>query len=166
MEGAKMSCLLPRVMLAAGCVIVLSLPLAAQQKGQASSGGSRVQVCSLVAKAEVKKHLPWMDALDQMPVADEPVGATGSACEFPTVRVQVLAYTPNFIEAMKKSGPLEPISGVGDEAWFHNNKNRYAELTVKVGPRLLTLQANADDGIDLVKPKVISLAKVYVAKLR
>lgn len=163
-----MNHLLPRFMVAAGCVIVLSLPLAAQQKGQASSGGpQRVQVCSLVAKAEVKKHLPWMDALDQMPVEEEPVGANGSSCNYPTVHVQVLPYTPNFIESMKKSGPLEPITGVGDEAWFHNNKNRFAELTVKVGPRLLTLQADADDGkMDAVKPKVISLARVYVAKLR
>jgi hypothetical protein len=55
---------------------------------------------------------------------------------------------------------------LGDEAYFRNNKNMFAEVFVRVGQRLLTLQADADDNVAAVKPKVIGLAREYVAKLR
>jgi hypothetical protein len=126
----------------------------------------RVQVCTLVPKEEVKKHLPWNDMLDRMPVEETPIGADGSSCEFPTVGVQVLRFSQSFIDGARKSAPLEAISGLGDEAYFRNNQNRWAEVLVKVGPRLLTLQASIDGQIEAVKPRVIELAKVYVAKLR
>jgi len=146
---------------------LLSPPALAQQTGSqaAAAGQPRIEVCKLLPKAEVKKYLPWMDALDQMPIEEEAVGA-GSSCNYPTVHVQVLQFSQGFIDAVRKSGPLEPISGVGDEAYLRNNKNRYAELVVKVGTRLLTLQADIDDSIETIKPKVIELAKAYVAKLR
>lgn len=75
-------------------------------------------------------------------------------------------FSRSFIEALRKSGQLEGISGVGDEAYFRNNKDLYAELVVKIGSRLLTLQADADKGMETVKSHVIELARVYVAKLR
>ena len=39
-------------------------------------------------------------------------------------------------------------------------------LVFKVGEQLLTLQADVDDGIEPVKPKVLELANAVVAKLR
>jgi hypothetical protein len=145
-----------------------SMPLPAGSVGLQASPSTppRVEVCKLVPKEEVKKHLPWMDVFDRMPLVEEPIGTSGSSCEFPTVGVQVLAFSQGFVDAARKSAPLEPVSGVGDEAYFRNNQNRYAELLVRVGPRLLTLQASAEGKMDAVKPRVIELAKVYVAKLR
>ena len=61
---------------------------------------------------------------------------------------------------------LETISGVGDEAYLHNNANRYAELYVRAGKHLLTLQANMDGKIESVKPGVLNLAKALAPKLR
>jgi hypothetical protein len=43
---------------------------------------------------------------------------------------------------VRKQDNTEAVSGVGDEAYFHNNSDRYAELYVKVGERALTLQAS------------------------
>jgi hypothetical protein len=126
----------------------------------------QVEVCKLVPKDEVKRHLPWIDALDQLPIEEEAIGTSGSSCNYPTVFVQVLQFSQGSIDALRKDGPLETISTVGDEAYFRNNKNRYAELMVKVGPRMLTLQADGEGKMDTVKPKVIELAKVYVAALR
>lgn len=144
-------------------------PAADRSRSQAPAAApQRFQVCSLVPKEEVKKHLPWNDALDSMPIVEEPIGANGSSCEYPTVGVQVLAFNQAFLDAARQSAPLETISGVGDEAYFRNNQNRYAELFVKLGPRLLTLQASAEGAgkMETVKPRIIDLAKVYVAKLR
>jgi hypothetical protein len=126
----------------------------------------RVEVCKLVPKEEVKRHVPWIDALDELPIEEEAIGASGSSCNYPTVFVQVLPFGQGSIDALRKEGPLETISGVGDEAYFRNNKNRYAELMVKVGSRMLTLQADGEDKMDTIKPKVIELAKVYVDALR
>jgi hypothetical protein len=145
----------------------LAPPLAARPASdQNPAAAPRVAVCSLVPKDVVKKHLPWENMFDRMPLEEEPIGATGSSCGYPTVHVQVLAYTAGFIEAARKAGPLEAIAGLGDDAWFRNNRDQYAEVFVKVGPRLLTLQADADDGVAAVKPRVIELATVYVATLR
>ena len=122
-------------------------------------------MCSLLTKEEVKKHLPWHAVVDRMEPEEEAIGASGSSCNYPSVLIQVLSRG-------KASGPpsqkavYEPISGLGDEAYFHNNRNRYAELYVRVGNYTLTLQANADGNIEAIKPRVVSLARALIAKLR
>ena len=141
-----------------------SQPWAAQQP--ASSNSSRIEVCKLVPKEEVKKHLPWQSFLDQMPITEEPIGASGSSCNYPTADIQVLPFTQSFLDSMRKAGAKESIPGLGDEAYFRNNNNLYAEIVVKVGQRLLTIQADADDNVDAAKPKVIALAREIVPKLR
>jgi hypothetical protein len=70
------------------------------------------------------------------------------------------------IEEARKKGGLEPVSGIGEEAYFHNNLNRYAELYAKSGQYLLTLQSNWDGKDDAVKSGTVSLAKALLAKLR
>ena len=70
------------------------------------------------------------------------------------------------VDYLREKGGLETISGVGDEAYFRNDKNRNAELYARVGKHLLTVQAPAGGKIDAVKPGVVSLAKALVATLR
>ena len=147
-----------------GLIAAISQTGAAQQKG--AGAPKPVEVCKLLPKDEVKKHLPWEKMFDQMPLEEEAIGTTGSSCNYPTVHVQVMLFTKGFVDAARKTGTLETISGLGDEAYFRNNKDEYAEVFVRVGSRLLTLQADADDNANAAKPKVISLAKVYVEKLR
>lgn len=132
----------------------------------ARASAQPLEVCPLVPKDVVKRHLPWIDALDQLPVEEEPIGTSGSSCTFASVVVQVLPFSQGSIDAVRRDGPLETLAGVGDEAYFRNNDDTYAELFVRVGSRLLTLQADAEDKIDAVKPQVIELAKTYVAALR
>jgi hypothetical protein len=133
---------------------------------QASTSEGRVGVCSLLPKEEIKKHLPWESFLDQMPIEEEAIGASGSACSYPTVHIQVLPFSQRMIDFAREKGGLENVDDLGDEAYFHNNADRYAEVYVKVGEQLLTLQADADDDIEAVKPKVLELANALVAKLR
>ena len=143
-------------------------PLVALQAKPQATTSPRLSACSLLSKEEVKKHLPWRAALDQLKVEEDPIGASGSGCSFPTVYVQVMPFSPNFLEAARKRGGLEAVAGVGDEAYFHNNRDRYAELFVRVGKNMVTLQGNVphDGTIDATKPKVIALGKAYAAKLR
>jgi hypothetical protein len=46
------------------------------------------------------------------------------------VFIQILPFSQTTIDSARKKGGLEPIKGVGDEAYFHNNKDGYAELYV------------------------------------
>ena len=156
-------------LVAAGIVCVLppSLPAQSRMPQQPSAAGpQKIKACSLVTKEEVKKHLPWRPQLDQFPVEEEDIGTTGSSCNYPSVFVQVMLFTQGSIDAATKISGIETISGVGDEAWFSNNHDRFAELYVKVGKRWLTLQANLDGNMSTVKPGVIDLAKLFVDKLR
>ena len=140
--------------------------LAQPSPQQAPTGGTAIKACSLLPKEEVKKYLPWNAVLDRMPLEEEPIGASGSSCNYPSVFIQVFPFSQGTIDAARKKGGLEAISGVGDEAYFHNNRNEYAELYVKTGKHLLTIQANADGKIEAVKPGALNLAKALVAKLR
>ncbi len=139
------------------------LPLEAAQSGQPA----RVAACKLLSKEEVKKILPWQAMFDQMPVEEEPIGATGSSCSYPSATIQVLAYTPRFFEQARKLGKLEPVSGVGDEAFFFADPRGYADLYVKAGNRIVTVQANPGpkETVQSLKPAVITLAKALIAKL-
>jgi hypothetical protein len=149
---------------------LVSIPaaLAAEPPSQRSSAppASRIQACSLLPAAEVKKHLPWRPQLDQFAPEEEPIGTIGSSCNYPTVFIQVLPFSQNMINIMREKGGLETLSGVGDEAYFHNNRDRYAEFFVRVGQRMLTLQANVDGNMPTVKAGSINLARALVARLR
>jgi hypothetical protein len=131
-----------------------------------------VHACSLLSKAEVKKIVPWPDFLDQMPVNEEAI-AGGTACNYPTVHVQVMTNDPGrwkgFVNALKNS-PMETIPGVGDEAYLRDNKGYFAEFVARVGGQILTIQRSLDSmqgmTMEKAKPGIIELAEAYVAKLR
>jgi hypothetical protein len=141
----------------------------ARDNNQARAGAvpQVTKVCPLVTLAEVKKFAPWPPHMDQFAKPEEePVGQSGSACEWPTVRVQVLSGSS--LEAFRKEGAKEPVSGVGDEAYLRDNRGRYAELAARVGKQTLTLQLSIRQGqtFESVKPSLIGLARLYVERLR
>lgn len=146
--------------------LVLTVMPATRASQSAAGNTSRVDVCGLVPKAEVKRLVPWQNMFDNMPLDDEPIGAAGSSCGFPSVHVQVMPFSQGFLDALRKTGPLEPVSGLGDLAFFRDNKGEYAEVYVRVGARLLTVQADGEPTVAATKPRAIDLAKLYVAKLR
>ena len=128
-----------------------------------------VKVCSLVPLADVKKLAPWAPHIDPFAKAEEEaIGSTGSSCNYPTAHVQVMAFDQRMLDAAGKAGKLEPVPGVGDEAWIRNNRDRFAELYARVGPHLLTVQTDIgiNETFDSEKPTLIALAKAFVAKLR
>jgi hypothetical protein len=125
-----------------------------------------VKVCSLLPKSEVKKHLPWIAALDGMQPEETPIGTRSSSCNYPSVDIQVLFFKQETVDALKKLDGVEKLSGIGDEAYFRNNRGDYAEVFVKVGNRILTVQGNVNNNMPTVKAGAISLAKALVEKLR
>jgi hypothetical protein len=168
-EGGMMNPVVNGPLCSTVIVCVCSQPLRASQQSQPSPGTtSRISACSLLTREEVKKHLPWASVLDQLKTQEEALGTYGSACTYPSVEVQVMSFRQGTLDTVKKMENVEPVPGVGDEAYLRDNRGRYAELVVKVGNELLTLQANIPTGqkIDSVKPGVVSLATAMVPKLR
>ena len=148
------------------CLLALTVGLAAPAALMAQGRESvKVNACSLLTREEVKRHLPWIAALDAMPHEEEPVGASGSSCNYPSVTIQVLPSSIRLWEMARQKDGVEAVGGVGDEAYFYNNSDEYAELYVKAGDHVLTVQANVNDTIEAVKPGALSLAKALVAKL-
>lgn len=156
-------------------MVVLGLGSAGVLSPSDAAGSSQgaaykvVQVCSLVPLAEVKKLAPWPPHLDAFAKPEEEaIGTHGSSCNYPTAHVQVMAFNERMLDAARKAGKLEPVAGVGDEAWIRNNRDRFAELYARVGPHLLTVQTDigTNETFDSQKPTLIALAKAFVAKLR
>ena len=151
-------------------VCTACLPVFGQQKAPAPAGATsdRIRACSLLTKAEAKKLLQWPSMLDQLPIEEEPLGTTGSSCNYPNAHVQVMAFTPQFAEAMRKQGKLEPVSGVGDEAFFRENRAGYAEVYVQVGQRVVTVQKDVgpQEKMESAKATAVALASALIAKLR
>ena len=144
-------------------------PLATQAptpRQPATAAAPKVGACSLLPRQEVKRHLPWISALDGMAEEEEPIGISGSSCNYPSVTIQVLAFTRKTMDDVRAMSNTQAVSGVGDEAYLRNRNNEYAELFVKVGERLLTIQANLDNNFDALKPGTLALARALVAKLR
>ena len=147
-------------------VITLVVGAVGSDRLLAQSGASpQINACSLLPKEEVKRHLPWEPMFDQMRLEENSIAPAGSACGYPTVNIQVVPSTSKLVELARKQSGLEPVSGIGDEAFFRNNADRTAELLVRKGKHVLMLQAPASNKIASVKPGVLSLAKALVAKL-
>ena len=140
--------------------------LASQRQTPPPAAAGPIAVCKLLTRDEVKKHLPWEALFDRFPDEEIAIGTSGSSCEYPSVGVQVLPFTPQFQETARKSGFTEPVPNVGDEAYYRMSPSGNAEIYVKVGARILTIQAPASQKADAVKAGVISLARAYAAKLR
>ena len=159
----------------AACSVLLAIGLLGALSGVTTTAARQtgasyqvVEVCSLLSLAEVKKLAPWPPHLDAFAKAEEEAIPQGSSCNYPTVDVQVMSFRQSTIDRLKKTDKLEPVSGIGDEAYLRNNKDRYSELLARVGPHLLTVQFNIPTGqtFETTKTTVIGLGKAYAAKLR
>src|SRR6476620_1486135 len=127
------------VLVVAACA--LELPVLAQQ-----SPAPPVKVCGLLPKGEEKKLIGGNQFFDTMAPEEEALGTYGSSCNYPSVTIQVMPFQQSTFDTARKRGRLESVAGVGDEAYLYNNPAGYAELYVKVGSRLLTLQRSVAMG--------------------
>jgi hypothetical protein len=145
------------------------------QQAHAATGAQlqKVSACSLLTKEEVKKFAPWAPHLDQFEPEEEAL-ANGSACNYPRVYIQVMSMSESgwkrWLDSFRKNETLEPVAGVGDEAYLRDNGRRFAELCAKVGTHVLTVQYSLNDHqgetTQAAKPQVVALSQALAAKLR
>jgi hypothetical protein len=150
--------------------LIVSLCVFSQLATAASDAA--IHACSVLTRAEVRKHVPWTDQMERIfPQEEEDQFANGSGCEYPSIRVQVMSSSPEqwqrWVDA-SKNPTVERVAGIGEEAYIRDNKGLFAELYAKSGPRVVSLQKNLQPGetLQASKPQLIALAKAVVAKLR
>jgi hypothetical protein len=103
-----------------------------------------------------------------IPAAEEPVGVSGSTCEYGGVLLQVDPFTsPARIEETL-AAKWTRVPGLGDIAYFHDNIGEWAELYVRAGERVITIQMDVPTGrkAESIKPNVIALAEAILPKLK
>ena len=147
-------------------------PIAADQAPSGVAAGKPAGgACSLLSRELVMKVSGAVNKhVFDLPPQEEPMGKSGSACEYADIRLQIDFLIPQGIEGYRNSKADEwvPVSGVGDRAYFHNNSDRYAQLIGWVGSRTFTIQMGVpfQSTAEKMKPNVITLANAIVAKLR
>ena len=147
---------------------------AMEPQNAAPTGKPRISACSLLTDDLVTKfdttppHLRQPEVRKHFKATEEPVGPNGSSCDNGQIFLQVNPFAR--ADEMRKSPgkDWQPVSGVGDTAFFHNNRDLFAELIVWTGPHHFTIQLGVPAGgkSDSIRPNVIGLANEIIPKLR
>jgi hypothetical protein len=133
--------------------------------------------CSLLPKDVVAQVTPYdnraFERVTMIPPNEESAGKSGSACSYGGIHLQVDPFSWSVVESRRKSetqrGEVwEPLADLGDAAYFHDNRGRFAELAVHAGTQVLTIQMDVppDRTTAAVKPNAIALARALLPKLR
>jgi hypothetical protein len=142
-----------------------ALAFGSEADGKASSGA-----CSFLNDELMDQvSTPVPANMPDFPPEEEPAG-TGSACFYRDIVLQIDPFTPAFIEqtASAKDSEWMPVDGVGDAAYFRDNRGEYAELMGATGERSFTIQMDVpiNGTAEAIKPNVITLAKAIAAQLQ
>ena len=139
--------------------------LATQARGGGTPAGAGIKACSILTRDLVEPFAENKRTLDLIPPEEETM-SSGSACEWGIVRLQLYAARPGASHTAPKD--FVPLPGVGDAAFFHNNRDRYAELMVWSGAHHFTLQVSVPTGstADAIRPRTVDLATAIIKKLR
>ncbi|HET9370301.1 MAG TPA: hypothetical protein VFO19_08635 [Vicinamibacterales bacterium] len=145
--------------------------LAATAQQGAAAKPPAIRACQLLTKDLALKVTAAANKkiFDILPPEEESLGATGSACEYGDIRLQIDPFTARrFEELSTKEKGWTPEPNLGDKASFRTNPNGYAELFVAVGTHVMTIQISVPTGGTAagIKPNAIALAKELMPKLR
>jgi len=153
--------------LVAGCFV--SATAAFQARAGAPGGDARIKACSLLPKELVEKYFENKKLFPSMKPSEQPMGPKGSTCDYGSIHLQVDPFAdPGVLRREAAKPGYEKVTGVGDEAYFHNNKDRFAELMVWTGAHHFTIQMDVNTGktAATTKPDTIAVANAIIPKLK
>ena len=126
--------------------------------------------CSLLTKDVVTQVSPKSPESLKLMLTVEPMeskSGAGTLCSYGGITMQVDAVTPASMEKVRDKTWVA-VPGLGDTAYFHDNRGNFAELYVQAGKRTLTIQMSPGTGktVEETKPNTIALAKLLLPKLK
>lgn len=143
--------------------------LAAASPAPAQSGKPAIRACEVLTRDVVAKFDTGNPKMrDLIPRDEEAIGSHGSSCNDGSIFVQIDPFLNSDSYRKSPAKDWQAVSGVGDTAYFHDNRDRYAELMVWSGRHHFTIQLSVPDGrtAEAVKPNTIGIATALVAKLK
>jgi len=143
--------------------------LAAASAAAAQSGKPAIRACEVLTRDVVAKFDTGNPKMrDLLPRKEEAIGSHGSSCHDGSIFVQIDPFLNSESYRKSPAKDWQAVSGVGDTAYFHNNRDRYAELMVWSGGHHFTIQLSVPDGrtAEAVKPNTIGIATALIAKLK
>lgn len=131
---------------------------------------TKVNVCGLLPKADVKKLIGAAESFDKIEPKEEP-NQTGSSCRYGDLLVMVHQGDWSTVSKLADRGAVEPVAGVGEGAYVKTPSFSVGEvvLTAKVGSnRILTIARKIEAGSTFAatQPGVVALAQGFAAKLK
>jgi hypothetical protein len=162
---------MPLLLTAAVLIASLALPPAASQTRGATAQPA-IRACSLLTRELVRKVTPYEGKALEISLAGGPeentLGAGGSDCSDGGISLLVdPRFSFDSFRKQKGWEQAEHIAGVGDEALFHDNIGEWAEMVVRSGSHVFTIQMDIPTGKTAasVKPNVVALAKAILPAL-
>jgi hypothetical protein len=152
-----------------GC-IAGSVAVVTCQSGSAAAKPA-IRACSLLTKELVSKITPYDEEQKRLvftiPPQEDSVGASGSACEYGGIHLQIDPFPWTTVEKVGDKTWVA-VPQVGDAAYFRDNRGDYAELAAHVGARVVTIQMSIPTGrtADSIKPNVVALANAVLPSLK
>ena len=143
--------------------------LAAASPAPAQSGKPAIRACEVLTRDVVAKFDTGNPKMrDLIPRDEEAIGSHGSSCNDGSIFVQIDPFLNSDSYRKSPAKDWQAVSGVGDTAYFHNNRDRYAELMVWSGKHHFTIQLSVPDGrtAEAVKPNTIGIATALIEKLK
>jgi len=155
----------------ASLLIVASLVApAAGGQTPTGSGQQALRACALLTSELVLTHSPTANKkiMDLMPKQEDAVGPNGSGCQYGGVYLQVDPFARSEQLRQSPAKDWSAVTGVGETAFFHNNRDRYAELMVWTRNHHFTIQMSVPTGrtAESIRSNTIDLAKALMPKLQ
>jgi hypothetical protein len=150
---------------------VFTPALMARQAARSAATATRPSACALLTKELVTQVTPYdtqtlAGVLGVRPTED-PIGQSGSACSYGGITMQIDPFPFATIEKMRTPA-WAAVPGVGDAAYFRDNRGEWGELYVRSGTHVLTIQMDVPTGKTAasIQSNTVALAKAILPKLK
>lgn len=149
-------------------VLLLTVFAADGSLAVADQKPARINACTVLTREMVTSIATATKAKMNSQPAEAPVGINGSSCDYGGIQLQVDPFAA--ADQMRKSPrkDWEPVSGVGDTAYFHNVRDFMAELLVWSGSHHFGILMDVPVGAkaEQIKPHMIQAANQIASKLK
>ena len=143
------------------------------QAGSNPSAQSAPHACDLLTRElAMKVSVAANKVVFDIPPEKDARGAAGSSCNYGGITLQIDALSPATLDSYSKQkgreGEWSSVTGVGDRAYFRNNRNTFSELMGVVGPHTFFIQMGVpfQGTAEGVRPNLVALANAIIPKLR
>lgn len=155
--------------------------MSAQSRGQpvANGQGTGPTACSIIDVAELKRLTGRTDILRRGPVPSDPSETPKglSECEFLGFSFSLASpatkqwFDGTRADQVKQGTKVQPISGLGDDAYYwwdpRPGTHRQVGIAFRAGTsRLVIMDLVPADSVEAVKPVLLTVAKAVAGKVR